>query len=184
MHDDALSHQEKQLHVQAIWAGKVDGVNMSASFTNHRATVESLALLEPVMATSRHTPDDGSEPDGGSQPKLTAADATSELDPHLYQAMALATWVKPSYAPDTLLLTLNAGQATWIPIWEVTCGATAIQSLPSGSTGDVSGAQLATIEKVLTFRRGVGVIDIAQLGKAHITKHHPILAVDGWMTAS
>jgi len=48
MHGDALSHKEKQLQVQAIWAGKVDGVNMSASFTNHRATVESLALLAPI----------------------------------------------------------------------------------------------------------------------------------------
>jgi len=37
MLDEALSHQEKQLHVQAIWADKVDEVNMSASFTNHRA---------------------------------------------------------------------------------------------------------------------------------------------------
>ena len=90
----------------------------------------------------------------------------------------------PSFSPGTLLLILNAGQAAWIPIWKVKCGATVIQSLPSGSTGDVSGAQLATIEKVRTFRLVGGVIDIVQLGKAHITIHHPILTVDGWMTAS
>jgi len=37
MRDAALSHQERQLQVQAIWAGQVDGVNMLASFTDHRA---------------------------------------------------------------------------------------------------------------------------------------------------
>ena len=113
---------------------------------------------------------------GKTQPKSNAVCATRGLESsrpppthpdikteefHLNQATAQATWLTPSFTPGTLLLILNAGQATWIPIWEVTCGTTAIQSLPSGSTGDVSGAQLATIEKVLTFRRGEGVIDIA-----------------------
>lgn len=32
MRDDALSHQEKQLRVQAIWAGKLDVVSMSAMY--------------------------------------------------------------------------------------------------------------------------------------------------------
>jgi len=37
MRDAGLSHQDKQLQVQAIWAGHFDRVNMPASFTNHRA---------------------------------------------------------------------------------------------------------------------------------------------------
>ena len=37
MGDAGLSHQEKQLQVQAIWAGHFAGVNMPAPFTNHRA---------------------------------------------------------------------------------------------------------------------------------------------------
>ena len=117
------------------------------------------------------------------EPESKAADATGGPETHLDQAAAHATWLTPSFTPGTLLLILNAGQATWTPIWEVIRGATAIQSLPSGSTGDVSGAQLATIEKVCTFGWEGGAIDIVQLGKAQITMHHPILTADGWMTA-
>ena len=96
LHDNALPHQEKQRHVQAIWAGKADGFNISASLTNLRATVKSLALLEPPAATSRLKLVDGSEPNRGSQSERTAADVTGVQDPHLYQAMAQATWLKPS----------------------------------------------------------------------------------------
>ena len=59
-----------------------------------------------------------------------------------------------------------------------------IQSLPSGYSGDVSGAQSATIERVWTFGRVGDVIDIVQLHKAYITANHPIHTVDGWMMAA
>jgi len=183
MQDKGLLHQDKSRRVQAIWAGSGDGVNMPASFTNHRVTVESPALLEPSKATSRHTPEPESEPHRDPQPKLAVTDATVKQDPHLSQTMTQATWYKPSYAPDTLLLILNSGQATWTPIGEVQVGATAIQSLPSGTTRNVSGAKLTTIERKLTFRQAGGVIDMVKLGMAHFTMHHPILTVEGWMTA-
>jgi len=54
MRDDALSHQEKQLHVQAIWAGKVDVVNMSASYKH--TPVDSKASAPDVPA---HKPKQG-----------------------------------------------------------------------------------------------------------------------------
>jgi len=81
-------------------------------------------------------------------------------------------------------LILNAGKATWIRLWDAKRGATVIQSLPSGHTGDASGAQSATIERVWTFGRGGGGNDVVKFGKAYITANHPIHTVDGWMMAN
>jgi len=50
MSDDSLSHQEKQQQVLAIWRGRVDVVDRSASFTNHRAAPSPpITLPGPAM---------------------------------------------------------------------------------------------------------------------------------------
>ena len=72
-------------------------------------------------------------------------------------------------------LDVKAGEASWIQIGDARRGATAIQSLPSGNIGDVSGAQSATLEKVWIFEEEGDEIDIVQIGKAYITANHPIL---------
>jgi len=120
-----------------------------------KGTPEKLQeTLEPSTATSCHSLEDSGELDLGnledsiltgadiaspsrlsmgvgcdqthSQPNLNAADVISELEPHLNQATAQATGVTSSFTPDTHLLILNAGQATWSPLWKVKCGVTVI----------------------------------------------------------
>jgi len=81
-------------------------------------------------------------------------------------------------------LILTAGVASWTQIRDVRGKATVIQTLPSGNIGDVSGAQLATLEKVWMCDGGEDEFDIVQVGKAYITANHPILIGEDWMLAS
>jgi len=81
-------------------------------------------------------------------------------------------------------LILEANKASWIQIGNAKSGATAIQSLPSDGLGDVSGAQLTTIERVWKFERVGKEVDIVQFGEVYILANHPIHTADGWMMAS
>jgi len=150
---------------------------------------------------------------GTSQPKSNTAYATRELElsstianqnPHPLknrhsdttgpshslaetqpvQAVVQEYRLTPSFTPDTHILVLEAGRARWTQIRDARPGAIVIQSLPSGNTGDVHGAQLATLERVWIFEGGGDDIDIVQIGKAYFTAHHPILTADGWILAS
>jgi len=55
---------------------------------------------------------------------------------HLDQVAAKKVCITPSFTPDTYILIRNADKASWIQLGDATCGATVVQSLPSGNIGD------------------------------------------------
>jgi len=79
---------------------------------------------------------------------------------HLDQVAAKEVWLTPSFTPDTYILIRNADKASRIQLGDATRGATAVQSLPSGNIGDLSGAKSTNIERVWAFARPVDGTDI------------------------
>jgi len=74
-------------------------------------------------------------------------------------------------------------KASWIPIYSAEPGEIVVQTLPSGTIEDLTGALMTTIETACTFDCPAGRIDLVQMGDAIITAHHHIQTADGWMTA-
>jgi len=171
---DAASSRSLLTNINGDQARLASGKSQPKWNTEH-ATRE----LESSYATANKNP---------QSPKTLHSDTM--ISPHsaeetqLVQATAQEYWLTPSFTPDTHILILKAGVASWTQIGDARRGATVIQSLPSGNIGDVRGAQSATLEKVWEFEGGGDEIDIVQIGKAYITANHPILTVDGWMLAS
>jgi len=75
-----------------------------------------------------------------------------------------------------------AGGPRWTQIRDAKCGATVLQSLPSGNVEDVHGAKSTILERVWYFKEGGG--DMVQIGNAYLTADHPILTDMGWLLAS
>jgi len=88
-----------------------------------------------------------------------------------------------SFMADTYILIRNSDKASWIQLWTAERGATAVQSLPSGTIEDLRGAKVTTIETLRSFECPTGGLDLIQMGKAQITAHHHIQTNEGWMTA-
>jgi len=61
--------------------------------------------------------------------------------------------------------------AKWIPINSVEAGDTVIQTLPSGRSDDLTGAQMTGVRTVCTFNCPKQKMDLLQVGEVYITAH-------------